>query len=128
MEKKVNKYKHYRRKRNLFRTVLRLLIIIAVIGGGSFAAFNVMYGVKDKETSGEELKNLMVNSSAGKENAQLNYILKNKKEFSDELISLANRNEEAIQFVYDYPENKDKSIDISIKDEIKEDKVPLFLQ
>ena len=125
MDKRYSKRK-MRRKILVIRGILRLSIILLVLFGSIFCAYRFI--IKNNSAKEGKLSNLVVNSSAGKNNSQLNYILKNENNFTTELIQLAKRNSEAIQFVYDYPQNKDKVFTISLDDEVSTDKVPLFIQ
>lgn len=49
-------------------------------------------------------------------------------EYPDQLKELAEKNSETIDFVYDYPEMKDKKQTIDLSQEAKNDTVPLLLQ
>ena len=49
-------------------------------------------------------------------------------EYPDQLKELAEKNSETIDFVYDYPEMKDKKQTIDLSQEAKTDTVPLLLQ
>ena len=59
----------------------------------------------------------------------LEYINDHKDLYTDSLVSLANRYDEAIEMVYSYPDNKDNEVkDIDISNEVTEGEIPLFLQ
>ena len=59
----------------------------------------------------------------------LEYINDHKDLYTDGLVSLANRYDEAIEMVYSYPDNKDKEVtDIDISNEVTKGEIPLFLQ
>jgi hypothetical protein len=59
----------------------------------------------------------------------LKYINEHTDLYTDSLVSLANRYDEAIEMVYNYPENKDEEVkDVDISGDVKEGEIPLFLQ
>ncbi|KIR02680.1 hypothetical protein P261_01495 [Lachnospiraceae bacterium TWA4] len=59
----------------------------------------------------------------------LKYINENESLYTDSLVSLANRYEEAIPMVYEYATNKDEAIEnIDISSEYKQGEIPIFLQ
>lgn len=121
-------YRKKTRRKKLIKAVTRLIVFICIIASIAIGAYKFISPANSSNKAAEEMQNLMVDSRSGKESAQLDYIQQNENKYTKDLISLAERNPEAIQFVYDYPENKDKKIDISIKDEIKTKNIPLLLQ
>lgn len=120
-------YRKKTRRKKLIKAVTRLIVFICIIASIAIGAYKFISPANSSNKAAEEMQNLMVDSRSGKESAQLDYIQQNENKYTKDLISLAERNPEAIQFVYDYPENKDKKIDISIKDEIKTKNIPLLL-
>lgn len=118
-------YRMKKRRKNI-RCCIKLLMMFMLLVFVGYGANKIVH-LDDNEIA-EEIQNLMVSSRNAKQSEQLDYILKNKENYTNELIKLANRNPEAIQFVYDYPENKNKKIDISIDEDINCNGVPLFMQ
>ena len=79
----------------------------------------------DKEK--QVIENLTAEVS-GTGNNKLNEILAHKEQYPAELLELLNKNPETLEFVYNYPNNKDKLFNIDISGDLKSGKVPLFLQ
>lgn len=75
-----------------------------------------------------ELTNKLKEES--KSDFKVKYILNNIDKYPTELLELLSRNIETVDFVYDYPKNRDKTIfnKISIKKYYTPGKIPLFLQ
>lgn len=65
-----------------------------------------------------------------KSDSKVKYILNNIDKYPTELLELLSRNIETVDFVYDYPKNRYKTIfnKISIKKYYTPGKIPLFLQ
>jgi len=59
---------------------------------------------------------------------KLDHIRENAALYPEELLHMAETNEETIDFVYAYPEKKDQSYEIDLSAEAAEDAVPLLLQ
>lgn len=120
-----------RRIRRRIRTavgIMKLSLMLAVI----CALFLVIYyrdELLNKNTGTEQqvIDNLTAEVS-GTGNNKLNEILTHKEQYSAELLELLNKNPETLEFVYNYPNNKDKVFDIDISGDLKSGKVPLFLQ
>lgn len=124
----MNKRKSVRRRKRRIKYFIKILLMIIMLITVCYAADKILHMDDDDKQVAEEIQNLVVNSRNAKQSEQLDYIMKNKDNYTTDLIELAKRNSEAIQFVYDYPENKDKKIDISIDEETDCRGVPLFMQ
>lgn len=124
----MNKKKSVRRRKCKIKYFIKILFMIIMLVTVCYAADKIInMNGNDKEVA-EEIRNLAVSSRNAKQAEQLDYIMKNKDNYTTDLIELAKRNSEAIKFVYDYPENKDNKIDISIDKDIDCNGVPLFMQ
>ena len=124
----MNKRKLVRRRKRRIKYFIKILLMIIMLITVCYAADKILHMDDDDKQVAEEIQNLVVNSRNAKQSEQLDYIMKNKDNYTTDLIELAKRNSEAIQFVYDYPENKDKKIDISIDEDTDCRGVPLFMQ
>lgn len=124
----MNKRKSVRRRKRRIKYFIKILLMIIMLITACYAADKILHMDDDDKQVAEEIQNLVVSSRNAKQSEQLDYIMKNKDNYTTDLIELAKRNSEAIQFVYDYPENKDKKIDISIDEDIDCNGVPLFMQ
>lgn len=124
----MNKRKSVRRRKRRIKYFIKILLMIIMLITVCYAADKILHMDDDDKQVAEEIQNLVVNSRNAKQSEQLDYIMKNKDNYTTDLIELAKRNSEAIQFVYDYPENKDKKIDISIDEDTDCRGVPLFMQ
>lgn len=124
----MNKRKLVRRRKRRIKYFIKILLMIIMLITVCYAADKILHMDDDDKQVAEEIQNLVVSSRNAKQSEQLDYIMKNKDNYTTDLIELAKRNSEAIQFVYDYPENKDKKIDISIDEDTDCRGVPLFMQ
>ncbi len=124
----MNNRKSARRRKRRIKYFMKILLMIIMLVTVCYAADKILNMNGDDKEVAEEIQNLVVSSRNAKQSEQLDYIMKNKDNYTTDLIELAKRNSEAIQFVYDYPENKDKKIDISIDKDIDCGGVPLFMQ
>ncbi|MCI5602617.1 MAG: C39 family peptidase [Lachnospiraceae bacterium] len=124
----MNKRKSVRRRKRRIKYFIKILLMIIMLITACYAADKILHMDDDDKQVAEEIQNLVVSSRNAKQSEQLDYIMKNKDNYTTDLIELAKRNSEAIQFVYDYLENKDKKIDISIDEDIDCRGVPLFMQ
>lgn len=124
----MNNRKSARRRKRRIKYFMKSLLMIIMLVTVCYAADKILNMNGDDKEVAEEIQNLVVSSRNAKQSEQLDYIMKNKYNYTTDLIELAKRNSEAIQFVYDYPENKDKKIDISIDKDIDCSGVPLFMQ
>lgn len=124
----MNNRKSARRRKRRIKYFMKILLMIIMLVTVCYAADKILHMNGDDKEVAEEIQNLVVSSRNAKQSEQLDYIMKNKDNYTTDLIELAKRNSEAIQFVYDYPENKDKKIDISIDKDIDCSGVPLFMQ
>lgn len=108
--------------------IIKLSLMLAVICG-LFMAIYFRDELLNKNPNQEQqvIENLTAEVS-GAGNNKLNEILANKEQYPAELLELLNKNPETLEFVYDYPNNKDKVFDIDISGDLKSGKVPLFLQ
>jgi hypothetical protein len=59
---------------------------------------------------------------------KLSYILNHPEEYTQDLIELAQKNSEALDYVYQYPQLKDAAQTIDLSAEAQSDQVPLLLQ
>lgn len=108
--------------------IMKLSLMLAVI----CAMFLAIYYRdellnKNPDTEQQVIENLTAEVS-GAGNNKLNEILTHKEQYPAELLELLNKNPETLEFVYNYPNNKDKVFDIDISGDLKSGKVPLFLQ
>ena len=62
------------------------------------------------------------------EGDRLDYILNHPRDYPEELRELAEKNEEALDYVYQYPVLKDTQPEIDLSDEARSDTVPLLIQ
>ena len=56
------------------------------------------------------------------------YIQSHARDYPDSLLQLLERNPETLQFVYDYPQEKEKDHKIDLSDQVSRGTIPLFLQ
>lgn len=96
-----NRRKRFIRKMIIFtyRCICLGIIIGVIIGGGK-----------------------LYENIASKEN------ISSSSEYPESLLSLLERNPETIEFVLNYPANKDKEFEIDLLDEVRKGTFPLFLQ
>ncbi|MGL5087615.1 MAG: C39 family peptidase [Clostridium sp.] len=124
--------KRRRRQIRRVRMVLALSIILLIFVGVKFK--NVVFSDNDSENLALDENREKVNIAAENklENnsvSKLNKILKSPENYPATLIDLANNNEEAIDFVYNYTKNKDKDYKINPNDfNIKKGEIQSFIQ
>ncbi|MDE7431416.1 MAG: C39 family peptidase [Lachnospiraceae bacterium] len=102
--------------------------MLAVISSFFLAIYfrdEILNGKSDKDR--QVIENLTAEVS-GTGNQKLNEILANKEQYPTELLELLSKNPETLEFVYNYPNNKNKEFDIDISEDVKSGKVPLYLQ
>lgn len=132
--------KRKRRRRRPFRTFLILLGLAAGLfllsrvlnRGGSGESAGVMDGPAPDNSSyaqtspsGDEV--LQKLEAAARDNADIRDILDHREDYPDSLLELLSKNEEAIQFVLDYPDHKDDTPPDTIGD-VTWGEIPLLLQ
>ena len=128
------------RRRRPFRAFLILLGLAAGLfllsrvlnRGGSGQAAGVMDGPAPDSSSyaqtspsGDEV--LQKLEAAARDNADIRDILDHREDYPDSLLELLSKNEEAIQFVLDYPDHKDDTPPDTIGD-VTWGEIPLLLQ
>lgn len=126
---KRSRRKRYRKKIKTavgIAKIISMIMLIAAMFAGLYYGNRIING-EDTKKDGEVVNNLIADVSE-KENIKVNEILAHKEEYPTELLELLSRNPETIDFVYDYPANKDKQFDIDISGDITGDRVPLFIQ
>ena len=102
-----------RKKRHIVKTLVCLLLIVLMI--------QVLMLVKDRIAGGSGF------TLTAFTNGKVREILMNREKYPDELIDLVQGNEEAADFVLDYPEKKDLPPAETIGDVTAGD-IPLLLQ
>lgn len=107
------RYKRRYKKRRFLRRCLGLFLIILVILTGM--------RVKDRIAGGSGF------TTAVFTNGKVREILMNREQYPDELVDLVRGNEEAADFVLDYPEKKDLPPAETVGD-LTPDEIPLLLQ
>ena len=132
--------KRKRRRRRPFRTLLLLLGLAAGLfllsrvlnRGGSGESAGVMdgpapdsNGYAQTSPSGDEV--LQKLEAAARDNADIRYVLDHREDYPDSLLELLSKNEEATQFVLDYPDHKDDTPPDTIGD-VTWGEIPLLLQ
>lgn len=132
--------KRKRRRRRPFRTLLLLLGLAAGLfllsrvlnRGGSEESAGVMDGPAPDSSSyaqtspsGDEV--LQKLEAAARDNADIRYVLDHREDYPDSLLELLSKNEEATQFVLDYPYHKDDTPPDTIGD-VTWGEIPLLLQ
>ena len=102
---------------------LKLTQSTAMFSNSSLSKYELSNKLKKYELSNKLKKE-------SKSNYKIRYILNNMDKYPTELLELLSRNTETVDFVYDYPNHRDKIIfnKISIKKYYKPGKIPLFLQ
>ncbi len=107
-------------------------VCLVVMGILQLPFFAVQDGKEVVATTGVEANNeegAVSQDSAemygGDERLQTIY---SSSEYTLELRELASKNEEAIQFVYDYPQKKDQVFEIDLSEEAQDNEVPLLMQ
>jgi hypothetical protein len=121
---------HGRRKhRNHHGLLAALLGFFLVAGIIILAAESVSAG--EQGSSGSLVSNAAqwVGELTGSEtDDKLSYILNHPKEYTEDLLELAQKNSEALDYVYQYPQLKDVAQTIDLSAEAQSDQVPLLLQ
>jgi hypothetical protein len=132
-----------RRRRRRRRKILRFIIfscsIIAVAvfvavgsrmitsGDGGTNRYDVEAGNNTYDNAVIENSKISENNNIQNEQSMLDDIM-NSTQYPKQLQELALKNEEAIEFVYDYPTEHVKEHTIDLKEEASMDSVPLFVQ
>lgn len=132
--------KRKRRRRRPFRPLLILLCLAAGLfllsrvlnRGGSKTPAHIMDGPAPDSSSyaqtspsGDEV--LQKLETAARDNADIRYVLDHREDYPDSLLELLSKNEEAVQFVLDYPDHKDDTPPDTIGD-VTWGEIPLLLQ
>lgn len=78
---------------------------------------------QEKENSTLEVSGLIDNMES-----MYNEIFMHTGQYPDELLESLEKNPELLDFVYNYPKNKNKQFNIDISGEVNSNKVPLFIQ
>lgn len=105
-----------RRRRNLVRRVVLAGIGLICLIGAYFALQNTN---KEEKWQREDTR--------GK-TSLADTIRANEDDYPDSLLKLLERNPETIQFVYDYPKEKNKTHTIDLSGEVTKGKIPSFFQ
>lgn len=132
-----------RRRRRRHRKILRFIIfscsIIAVIvfvavgsrmitsGDGGTNRYDVEAGNNTYDNAVIENSKISENNNIQNNQSMLDDIM-NSTQYPKQLQDLALKNEEALQFVYDYPAEHVKEHTIDLTEEASMDSVPLFVQ
>lgn len=132
-----------RRRRRRHRKILRFIIfscsIIAVIvfvavgsrmitsGDGGTNKYDVEAGNNTYDNAVIENSKISENNKIQNEQSMLDDIM-NSTQYPKQLQDLAFKNEEALEFVYDYPAEHVKEHTIDLTEEASMDSVPLFVQ
>ena len=108
-----------RAKRRRRRRIRRLLLVVLAVG----CLVGVVRGLQKSVKKPEQEKERPRNEPTMEEN-----IRSHTSDYPDSLLQLLERNPETLQFVYDYPQEKDRNHTIDLSDEVSRGTVPLFLQ
>lgn len=127
--KKAKKKRRTKRKiKKIINTVKWISILSAVMLMATAVYFRdeifTMQEMNDKKV----IENLSEYVVSGTEREKVKEILNHRDRYPIELLDLINKNPETIDFVYHYPEYHDREVKIDLSEEIKGDKVPLYLQ
>lgn len=106
-----------KRKNRLLRRTL--LVVIAAV-----CLFGVVQGRKQEERPVDNWRPVDPQHELTMEES----IQNNASAYPDTLLQLLERNPETVQFVYDYPQEKDKNHTIDLSSDLSGGGVPLFLQ
>lgn len=112
-QERKRKRKIQRRRRARIRR-LALLFTVALSGTAVFLAVRLV-------------RNLTAGPGEKEEKIDIEKLAKEDK-YPESLLKLLEKNPETKDFVMNYPENKDKHVDIDISKEVTKGKIPLFLQ
>ena len=115
--------KRRRRKRN--QKIYRLFFVIMILSGMGIAA-KAGFIQLDLSVLGESMGNGKLNNKRAN---MYEKIMENKSEYPQILIESMKGNEELTEFVYYYSDReKYQNKKVSVKDEVKKEKIPLFMQ
>ena len=115
--------KRRRRKRN--QKIYRLFFVIMILSGMGIAA-KAGFIQLDLSVLGESMGNGKLNDKRAN---MYEKIMENKSEYPQILIESMKGNEELTEFVYYYSDReKYQNKKVSVKDEVKKEKIPLFMQ
>ena len=133
-----------RQKIKIAVSIIKLMLILGVISGIYLAIYNSIILKQDKnekqvmegpteEVSGMKINKEQVMESPTEEvsernNNMLDEIYANKEKYPVELLESLEKNPEILEFVYKYPDNKNRIFNIDISEDINSGKIPLFLQ
>ena len=128
-----------RRRRKIRHSVIFLCSSIAVIvfvavesrmitsGDGGTNRYDVEAGNNTYDNA--VIENSKISENIKKQNNQtIQHDIKNSTQYPKQLKDLALKNEEALEFVYDYPAEHVKEHTIDLTKEVSMDSVPLFVQ
>lgn len=111
--RKKAKYRLKRWVKAVIFTLLAAILIVCILKLIPKQFFNRIDASAASELSREDTKKLKKINSGG---------------YPDDLVKFLDNHIEAIDFVYKYPENKDKDFSIDLSKEVSSDKVPLLIQ
>lgn len=123
MDYKINKNKK-------ILSISTIIISFTIIFGLLYIAFTNINSDKYSNIDFSNLNNEIIKNleSQAYTNPKVKSILKNINDYPHELLELASKNPETIDFVYNYPKHKDNSSNISIDKYYNKGEIPLFLQ
>ncbi len=113
-----------RRRKAAIKLAFILLIIVVLIGGMVIKKKKII----KEETSVSSADSEVDASDSSSEQEKKLHIIETSDEYPDDMVEFAKKYPEAIDYVYNYPELKDKSENIDLSKEAGTDDVPLLLQ
>lgn len=128
------KIRRARRRKKRIRMACGLLFLLVLAGGALFAVHQIrgifstgrideLLADSGFEEYAEELKDIAKDHSK-----EVITILENRTEYPDKIIELLVKNPETLEFVLDYPKEKDAVHDADITKDYQEGEIPLFIQ
>lgn len=112
-------------------TLLIILVYIAVHSLGQLEISSVAAKEDTARNASEPFATAMpvLSDKEGKLTpAERLEVIQTSSEYPAEMVKLAQRNEETIDYVYDYPQRKDQTVSVDLSAEASGDSVPLLMQ
>ncbi len=125
-----------RRRRVLLLRLSLLLLIVILILSTCVWIFNLIFGTKAAKSVASESVTSVVSSSVVDiythtsvvVNAENLKVIESSSAYTPALKELAKKNPDAVDYVYHYPEYKDKEFPIDLSKEATSEEVPLLMQ
>lgn len=128
-KKKINKKRRQKIRRARFRLAISCLILVIGVMAFKNILFTDEASPKVADSQNNNQQNVKNIKTVEKPVYKLDSIRANRAEYTESLIELATKHEETIDFVYNYPKNKDKDFKIDPNDFKKnKDGIKQFIQ